>query len=64
MLEHFLLSLPYTYVTDERVWNLGGVTFASQSFACLRRSEGCVVLLTVMYCVMYCRGLIRPTCLF
>jgi len=60
--EHFL-SMPYTHVTSGRVWNLGSVTFVSQSSAC----GGWIgVLYFSLSCVVFWTGggLIRSTCLF
>ena len=62
MPEH-LPSMPYTHVTSGRAWNLGSVTFVSQSSAC----GGWI---GVSYCSLSCvvsrtgGGMIRSTCLF
>jgi len=63
MVPEHLLSMPYTHVTSGRVWNLGSVTFVSQSSAC----GGWIgVLYFSLSCVVFWTGggLIRSTCLF
>ena len=59
--EHFP-SVPYTHFTSGRVWNLGSVTFVSQSSAC---GGWLGVSCCSLSCVVSCTrgGMIRSTCL-
>ena len=63
MVPEHLPSMPYTHVTSGRVWNLGSVTFVSQSSACGGWLGASYCSLA---CVVSCTsgGLMRSTCLF
>ena len=55
-------SVPYTHVTSGRVWNLGSVTYVSQSSAC---GGWLGVSYCSLSCVVSCTGggAIRSACL-